>query len=178
MYCKTCGNKLDSNLKFCFNCGMKIDEINNLKNKGSIDKNMQTINVICKIFLIIIFIFVVAELFDGGKLMILPVILLIATTIGVLKTEQKRNYIFLILSIIAIGLAIVLPLAIMVVSVGFIMFLKILGGFESVNVLDGIMATPLIMFNMDGGIYSLVILTIIGISFMIIHKKQKFKIKK
>ena len=64
------------------------------------------------------------------------------------------------------------------VSVGFMMFLKMLGGFESVNVLDGIKSTPLIMFNMDGGIYSLVILTIIGISFMIIHKKQKFKIKK
>ena len=98
MYCKNCGNKLDSNSKFCFNCGMKIDVINNLKNKSSIDKNMQMINVICKIFLIIIFIFVVAELFDGGKVMILPVVLLIATTIGVLKTEQKRNYIFLILS--------------------------------------------------------------------------------
>lgn len=190
MYCKNCGNKLNDNDKFCTSCGTKIvnginsSEISNkhdaksINNNNNIEKNKKIINIICKILLIFNFISIVVELLDGEVFIVFPSVMLIATTIGILKTEQKKNNIFLILSIISIGLTIYLPIMVMFGIVFVILLGKLFGGFQDVSILDGILKTPLFILNMKGGISTEVVLIIIGISFLIIHKKQKFKNKK
>lgn len=89
-------------------------EINNNYNDKSIDnnieKNKKIINVICKILLIFSFLFIVVDLLEGELFVIGPSAMLIVATIGILKTEQKKNNIFLILGIIAISLTIFLPM--------------------------------------------------------------------
>lgn len=102
MYCKNCGNKLDSNSKFCPSCGTKLEnkinssEISNIhnaksiNNNNNIEKNKKIINIICQILLIFNFIFIVVKLLEGEIFIVFPSVMLIVTTIGILKTEQKR----------------------------------------------------------------------------------------
>lgn len=66
----------------------------------------------------------------------------------------------------------------MVGSVFVILLVKLFGGFQDVSILDGVLKTPQLILNMKGGISALVELIIIGISFMIIHKNQKYESKK
>lgn len=136
-------------------------------------KQKKIINVICKILLIFSFLFIVAELLEEGKLIIFPSVILITTTMGILKTEEKKNNIFLILGSIAIGLTLFLPIAVMFGSIFVTAFIKLFGGFNDVSIIDIIIKTPQLILTMQGGILSLVVLIIIGISFIAIHKKQK-----
>lgn len=112
-----------------------------------------------------------AELLEEGKLIIFPSVILITTTMGILKTEEKKNNIFLILGSIAIGLTLFLPIAVMFGGIFVTAFIKLFGGFNDVSILDIIIKTPQLILTMQGGILSLVVLIIIGISFIIIHKK-------
>ena len=146
-----------------------------INSNNNIEKNKKIINIICKILLIFNFIFIVVELLEGEKFIVFPSVMLIATTIGILKTEQKKNNIFLILGIIAISLTIFLPILVMAESVFVIAFIKLFGGFKDVSILDGIIKTPQLILNMKGGISALVVLIIIGISFIIIHKNKNLK---
>ena len=161
--------------------GINSSEISNkhdaksINSNNNIEKNKKIINIICKILLIFNFIFIVVELLEGEKFIVFPSVMLIATTIGILKTEQKKNNIFLILGIIAISLTIFLPIMVMVGSVFVIAFIKLFGGFKDVSILDGIIKTPQLILNMKGGISALVVLIIIGISFIIIHKNKNLK---
>lgn len=181
MNCKKCGMLIKDKDIFCTNCGVKIGTENNLDNEkivnnnDSIDKNKKTINTICKILLIINFILIIAGLLEADNFIIYPSIILIAATIGILKTEQKRNNIFLILGAIAMCLSIVLPIIIIFAGVSIVLFLKIFGAFEGVSFLDVISKMLQSIFNVKGGILCEVILIIIGISFILIHKNQKFK---
>lgn len=131
------------------------------------------INIICKILLILTFIVIVENLMRDKLQIIFPITVFIFSIIGILKTTQKKNIIFLILAIISICLAIFIPIIIMFSNVFIISFLKLFLGFKDISIIDGITMVPSMIFYMKGGLLLEVILNIIAISFVIIYIKQK-----
>lgn len=152
-----------------------MDNNSDIKNTNKNNVLKTIINVICKILLIVSFIAIVEILARGENEIIIPSVIFIITTIGILKTNQKKSKIFLILAIFSICIGIFIPLVVMAAYAFFMGFIKLFGGFKDISIIDTIMDVPNLLVSVENGILIEVILITIAIAFIFIHKKQKFQ---
>ena len=130
------------------------------------------INVICKILLVLSYLLILSKLYVGNVKILLEVIILVVSTIAILKTNLGNCKLFLILGIVSLCIILVVPV---ILGLGISLFLflfKLLGIFKGESFLDWLKVTFNAIITVKGFLLLVIVLLLIGISFLIIYKRN------
>ena len=167
MNCKKCGNKLDTTLKFCTNCGEEVP--------GGVKKNNK--NLFFRIIVGISYVLILLSILDGDKAYIFESIILGISTILAVVTQKEKTKFFFVIGVISLSLIAFILLGSVIIGLFGQLFMLLFGATKDFDLIFSLLVGPASIFDIEGGIEFLVFSSVSGIVFIGIDKFKKFSIK-